>query len=106
MPSPIFSAGTFPPYDMKEEIFQTRYDKILKVSREKYAKSRDIVVARINKTVEDIEKQESDWEKKKEAFKQKKQEEKKKANEEKMAQKKKEAEERMKKNMEEIVKGK
>lgn len=71
MPSTTFSAGTFPPHPKDNEIFQARYDKILKVSREKYSKSRAEVEARINKSLHDIEKQEDQWEKKKEAYKQK-----------------------------------
>ena len=71
MPSNIFSAGTFPPYYKDDEIFQARYEKILKVSREKYSKPRKEVESRINKSLLDIEKQEDQWEKKKEAFKQK-----------------------------------
>lgn len=85
MPSPVFSAGTFPPYEINSEVFESRYNKILQVSREKYAKSRDAVQDKIYKTISDIEKQEDEWEKKKEAFKAKKDAEKKKAHEERMA---------------------
>lgn len=52
-------------------MFQARYEKILKVSREKYSKPRSSVEARINKTLYDIEKQEESWERKKEEYKQK-----------------------------------
>lgn len=76
MPSPIFSAGTFAPYEKQEEIFQTRYKKILQVSREKYSKDKTIVEQKINKTLHDIEKQEEQWEKKKADFDAKKKEEK------------------------------
>jgi len=71
MPSNIFSAGTFPPYYKDDEIFHARYEKILKVSREKYSKPRKEVENRINKTLNDLEKEENQWEKKKEAYKQK-----------------------------------
>lgn len=71
MPSNIFSAGTFAPHPKEDEVFQARYEKILKVSREKYSKPRSSVEARINKTLYDIEKQEESWEKKKEEYKQK-----------------------------------
>jgi hypothetical protein len=71
MPSTTFSAGTFPPHPKDDEIFHARYDKILKVSREKYSKPRKEVEARINKSLNDIEKQEDQWEKKKEEYKQK-----------------------------------
>lgn len=71
MPSTTFSAGTFPPHPKDDEIFHARYDKILKVSREKYSKPRKEVESRINKSLNDIEKQEDQWEKKKEAYKQK-----------------------------------
>lgn len=76
MPSNIFSAGTFAPHPKEDEAFQARYEKILKVSREKYSKPRNSVEAKINKTLYDIEKQEEQWEKKKEEFKQKEKEEK------------------------------
>lgn len=71
MPSNIFSAGTFAPHPKEDEVFQARYEKILKVSREKYSKPRSSVEARINKTLYDIEKQEESWERKKEEYKQK-----------------------------------
>ena len=93
MPSGIFSAWTFPPNKKDEQVFSARYKKILNVSREKYSKSRDVVVKRINKTMLDIEKQEEAWEKKKADFKAKKEAEKRKAHEEKMQ---KQAEEKMK----------
>lgn len=86
MPSPIFSAGTFAPYLKNDEIFASRYRKILSVSREKYSKARSSVESRINKTMQDVEKQEIAWEKKKEDFKKKKEEEKKKKHLEMMAQ--------------------
>mgnify|MGYP001942590458 CR=1 FL=1 len=76
MPSNIFSAGTFPPHYKDDEIFHSRYEKILKVSREKYSKPRKEVESKINKSLHDIEKQEDQWEKKKEAFKQKEKDEK------------------------------
>lgn len=79
MPSPVFSAATFPPYEIDPEVFESRYQKILQVSREKYAKSRDSVQEKIYKTIEEIEKQEEQWEKKKEEFKAKKEAEKKEA---------------------------
>lgn len=79
MPSPIFSASTFAPNQKDEEEFQERYQKILKVSREKYSKPKQWVVSKINKMMDDIEKQEDAWEKKKEEFKIKKEEEKRKA---------------------------
>ena len=84
MPSTVFSAGTFAPYEINSEVFESRYNKILQVSREKYAKSRDSVQEKIYKTIDDIEKQEVEWEKKKEAFKAKKDEEKKRAHAERM----------------------
>ena len=72
MPSPIFSANTFPPYSKNPEAFDARYKKILQVSREKYSKPRDTVEKRINKTMEDIEKAEAQWEKKKAEYEEKK----------------------------------
>ena len=76
MPSPIFSASTFPPHAKDPEEFAERYEKILQVSRERYCKPRKLVVEKINKSMEDIEKAEEQWEKKKEEFKQKKEDEK------------------------------
>jgi len=72
MPSPIFSANTFPPYSKNPEAFEARYRKILQVSREKYSKSRESVVSKINKSMADIEKAEEQWEKKKQAYEEKK----------------------------------
>ena len=76
MPSPVFSAKTFPPYLKDPEAFDSRYSKILNVSREKYSRSRDMVVWKINKTMDDIEKAEQQWEKKKAEFEEKKKAEK------------------------------
>lgn len=84
MPSPVFSASTLSPNTKQDDIFASRYEKILKVSREKYSKPQAEVVAKINKHLEDIEKQEQEWLKKKEDFKNKKAAEKKAAHEEKM----------------------
>ncbi len=72
MPSPVFSAKTFPPCKKNIKAFETRYSKILNVSREKYSKPREMVVWRINKTMEDIDKAEANWEKKKAEFEEKK----------------------------------
>ncbi len=76
MPSPIFSADTFAPHKKNEELFQTRYQKVLTVNREKYCKSRDGVVKNINSIMEEIEKAEIMLEKKKDEFKQKEKEKK------------------------------
>jgi len=72
MPSPIFSANTFPPYSKNPEAFNARYKKILQVSREKYSKPRLSVVNKINKSMEQIEKAEEAWEKKKQEYEEKK----------------------------------
>ena len=84
MPSPIFSAGTFPPHDKDEEEFRERYEKILQVSRERYCKKREIVEEKINKSMAEIEKQEDEWEIKKAEFKQKKEDEKRQKQQERM----------------------
>ncbi len=76
MPSPIFSATTFPPHPHDPEEFKQRYQKILQVSRERYCKKRSMVEEKIGKTMAEIEEQEIQWEKKKEEFKQKKDDEK------------------------------
>jgi len=76
MPSLVFSAKTFAPTKKNIEAFDIRYKKILSVSREKYSKSRESVVSRINKTMDDIDKAEKLWEKKKLDFEEKKKSEK------------------------------
>lgn len=93
MPSSVFSAWTFPPNSKNEEIFQKRYEKILKVSREKYSVAKWLVETRINQLMNDVENQERLWEKKKEAIKQKEKEKKEK---EKQKQKQKKMEENKK----------
>lgn len=92
MPSPIFSAWTFPPYPKNDEEFAERYQKILQVSRERYCKKREVVEDKIGKSMAEIERQEEEWEKKKEEFKQKKDEEKRQKQQERMEAKKKEKE--------------
>ncbi len=84
MPSPIFSAGTFPPHPKDEQEFAERYQKILQVSRERYCKKRSIVEEKINKSMTEIEKLEEQWENKKEEYKQKKEDEKRKKQQERM----------------------
>lgn len=96
MPSPIFSAGTFPPAARIEEEFKDRYEKILQVSRERYCKKRSLVEEKIQKSMDDIERREVEWEQKKEEFKKQKDELKKKKHEEKMRQQEIEAEKRKK----------
>ena len=90
MPSPVFSAGTFPPNKKDEEEFALRYQNILKVSREKYSLSRKIVEERINKTINDVMTQEKNHEKKKEEFKQREKERKEKERQKKLEEKHKE----------------
>lgn len=97
MPSPIFSANTFPPYSKNPEAFDARYKKILQVSREKYSKSRKSVEDRINKSMEDIEKAEKLWDKKKEDYEEKKKEDKAKKHREMMEKQKAEREKEEKK---------
>ncbi len=84
MPSPVFSAWTFPPHQKDDEDFKIRYSKILNVSRERYCKSRKLVESKINKSMIELDKLEEEWEKKKEEFKQKKEEEKRQAHLERM----------------------
>lgn len=85
MPSPVFSAWTFPPNQKDEHIFSKRYENILKVSREKYSVSKFLVEERINKSIMDISNQEKAWEKKKEEFKQKEKERKEKERQKKLS---------------------
>lgn len=75
MPSKVFSADTFSPYPVNPEIFDVRYQKILQVSREKYATDKQSVEQKIYKSIKDLEIQEE----KAEAYKEKLKEEKKKA---------------------------
>lgn len=76
MPSKVFSADTYSPYKTDPEVFKTRYDKILKVSREKYAKPREFVVSKINQMMEEIDKREEVEAKRLKDFKDKKEKEK------------------------------
>lgn len=76
MPSTVFSAGTIAPNKKDDEVFSTRYKKILSVSREKYSKSRKSVEDKINKSLNDVEKLELEWDKKKALFDEMKKEEK------------------------------
>jgi hypothetical protein len=76
MPSKVFSADTYSPYKTDPEIFKTRYDKILKVSREKYAKPREFVVTKINQMIQEIDKAEEIEAKRLKDFKDKKEKEK------------------------------
>ena len=94
MPSTVFSAWTFPPNKKNDEVFASRYEKILSVSREKYSKSRKIVENRIAKTMEDIEKQEKLLEKRKADYEQKKKDEKAKKHQEMLARQAEEREKR------------
>lgn len=90
MPSPVFSAGTFSPNKKEEEEFMNRYQKILKVSREKYSVQRKYVEDKIKKTMAEVAEQEKIWEKKKEDFKNKEKERKEKERQKKFEEKKKE----------------
>lgn len=78
MPSPIFSAATFPPHPRDDLEFQERYQKILQVSRERYCKPKSLVEGKINQAMKDIEQEEEQWEEKKEERKKEKEEEKRK----------------------------
>lgn len=77
MPSKVFSADTYSPYKTDPEVFKTRYDKILKVSREKYAKPREFVATKIYQMMDEIEKREEAEAKRLKEFKEKKEKEKK-----------------------------
>lgn len=70
MPSKVFSANTFPPYPIQSEVFETRYKKILQVSREKYSQSKETVEQKIYKSIQDLQEQEQKMQKEKEAKKQ------------------------------------
>jgi hypothetical protein len=96
MPSSVFSAWTIAPNTKNDEVFSSRYKKILSVSREKYSKSRKSVEDRINKSLNDVEKQEKEWDKKKVLFEEKKKEEKAKKHQEMLAKQQVEKEKREK----------
>jgi len=72
MPSKVFSADTFPPSKIDPEVFETRYNKILQVSREKFGSTKELVEQKIYKSIKDVDVQEE----KLEQFKAKKKEEK------------------------------
>jgi len=59
MPSKVFSADTLAPNPIVKEVFETRYKKILQVSREKYSKSKEIVEQKIYKSIKDLEEEEN-----------------------------------------------
>ena len=69
MPSKIFSAGTFPPNHRTSEEIEERYANILKSSRERYSKKKELVEGKINKSMSDLEKQEESWEERKRELK-------------------------------------
>jgi len=62
MPSPIFSASTFPPRPLDDTEFSVRYKNILQVSRERYTKPRKMVEEKIQKLISDLERDEKRWE--------------------------------------------
>lgn len=64
MPSNIFSAAMFPPIKKDEQELQSRYTKILQVSREKYCKPKAQVEEKIDKMMDDVEK----WDKERENY--------------------------------------
>lgn len=76
MPSKVFSADTFWPYQTDSEIFQTRYSKILSVSREKYGTPKEIVEQKIFKMMKEVEEQEQKMEEYKNKIKKQKEDEK------------------------------
>ncbi len=76
MPSRVFSADAFPPQNFSPEAFASRYDKILKVSREKYSTSRIFVEKKIMDSVEELDVIEKELLKRKENYKEKMKEEK------------------------------
>lgn len=55
MPTKVFSADTFSPERIERSEFTERYNKIQKVSREKYAKPRSLVEWKINKMLIEID---------------------------------------------------
>ena len=71
MPSKVFSADTFPPYPIEKEVFETRYKKILQVSREKYSTPSEKVEQKIYESIQDIATQEEVWQEKKKQNKKK-----------------------------------
>jgi hypothetical protein len=101
MPSKLFSANTFPPEIVPSESFALRYDKIQKVSREKYAKPKRFVEDKIFSNLRDIEKQEEQNAKRKAEYAEKMKEEKRKKHEKMLQQ---QQEEKLKRQAEEAKK--
>jgi hypothetical protein len=81
MPTPVFSADTFPPKNLDPEVFSIRYDKIFRVSREKYCKSKKFVEDKINSSLREIETQEKKFQKRRDDYKEKMKKEKQKKHE-------------------------
>lgn len=71
MPSKVFSANTFPPNPIQPEVFETRYKKILQVSREKYSQSKELVEQKIYKSIQELQEQEEKIQKEKDLRKEK-----------------------------------
>ncbi len=69
MPTTTFSAATYPPHQKNEALFESRYQKILQVSREKYSKPREKVESTMNRMLQKIEQENDVWEKKKQDYK-------------------------------------
>lgn len=81
MPSRVFSATTFPPIKTKDDIDESRKVTVLKVSREKYAKSVEFVEKKILDFNKKIIEDEKKFKKEAEDYKEKMKEEKKKKQE-------------------------
>lgn len=81
MPSKVFSADTFAPEKLSKEEFKERYEKIQRVSREKYAKPRKMVESKINKTLIELDNLEESNKKRKAEYAERMKEEKRKKHE-------------------------
>ncbi len=65
MPTNVFSATTFAPNKKNEQVFASRYEKILQVSREKYSKPRKKVEKTINSMLQKIHADDQEWQERK-----------------------------------------
>ncbi len=81
MPSPVFSATTFPPIRTRLNIPEQKRDVVTKVSREKYSKPVELVEKKIMEFNQKVVEEEKQFKVSEEAYKEKKKEERRKQNE-------------------------
>lgn len=82
VPSKVFSAKTFPPFEVDDTDNESRAEKIRKVNREKYWKPRKIVESKISKMLKEMDDLKKKNDERKDKYKDKIKEEKRKKHEE------------------------